>query len=183
MKILRHILAVSAALFLTLGVPTLCYVDVPALLSGNVDVMTHASTYLPDAPSGEFYVLMNESTQRGFTDQWVEFFTEGDVEVIMSDISCMVVQGDIAAQQLAERFRARLPENQMTITRENGLLLASRVEDGIFDAVVISSEMLQIYKMQDLTTADGVVCIMITQEAAATAEGTAETAETAEREV
>lgn len=161
MKVLKHILVVLAALFLTLGVPTLCYVDVPALLSGNADAVTHASTYLPDTPSGEFIVLVNEKTQAGYIDQWREFFTEGDAGVIMSDISCMVIEGDINAQQLAERFQARLPENQMTISQENGLLLASRAESGIFDAIVVSSEMAQSYKMQDIFTKKGVVCINV----------------------
>ncbi len=161
MKILKHILVVLAALFLTLGVPTLCYVDVPALLSGNADAVTHASTYLPDTPSGEFIVLVNEKNQAGYIDQWREFFTEGDAGVIMSDISCMVIEGDVNAQQLAERFQARLPENQMTISTENGLLVASRAESGVFDAIVVSGEMAQSYKMQDIFTKDNVVCINV----------------------
>ncbi len=161
MKILKHILVVLAALFLALGVPTLCYVDVPALLSGNADAVTHASTYLPDTPSGEYIVLVNEKTQAGYVDQWREFFTEGDAGVIMSDISCMVIEGDVTAKQLAERFQARLPENQMTISQENGLLLASRAESGVFDSIVVSAEMAESYKMQDIFARDGVVCINV----------------------
>ena len=161
MKILKHILVVLAALFLTLGVPTLCYVDVPALLSGNADAVTHASTYLPDTPSGEFIVLVNEKTQAGYIDQWREFFTEGNAGVIMSDISCMVIEGDVNAQHLAERFQARLPENQMTISPENGLLVASRAESGVFDAIVVSGEMAQSYKMQDIFAKDNIVCISV----------------------
>lgn len=161
MKILKHIIVVLVALFLTLGVPTMCYVDIPALLSGNVDVVTHASTYLPDTPSGEFFVLLNEKTQSGYIDQWREFFTEGDSGVIMSDINCSVIEGDVNADQLAERFQARLPENQMKINRENGLLLASRAENRLFDAIVISNEMAQIYNMQDILSKSGIVCISV----------------------
>ncbi len=161
MKILKHILVVLAALFLTLGVPTLSYVDVPALFSGNADAVTHASTYLPDTPSGEFFVLVNKKTQQSYIDQWREFFSDGDAGVIMSDISCKVISGDVNAQQLAERFQARLPENQMTLITENGLLLASKAENGIFDAIVISSEMAESYKMHDIFARDWIECITI----------------------
>lgn len=161
MKILKHILVALAALFLTLGVPTLSYVDVPALFSGNADAVTHASTYLPDAPSGEFYVLVNKRTQQGYTDQWREFFSDGDAGVIMSDNSCKVIIGDVSAQQLAERFQARLPENQMTLSAENGLLLVSKAENGIFDALIVSSEMAESYKMQDILTRGWIECVII----------------------
>lgn len=161
MKALKHILAVLAALFVTLGVPTLCYVDVPALLSGNADAVTHASTYMPDTPSGKYFVLLNKSTQGDYIEQWREFFTEGDAGIIWSDLSCAVIDGDVNAKQLAERYQARLPENQMTIRSENGLLLASKAEYGIFDAIAVSAEMAESYGMESLFDRSGIECITI----------------------
>lgn len=161
MKILRHFLVVIAALFLALGVPALFYVDIPALISGTADAVTHASTMLPEQPSGEFYVLVNRETQGKYMEQWNAFFTDSGAVVIMSDIRCMTAEGDAAAIQLAERFQARLPENQMTITKENGLLMASKAESGVFDAIVVSVETAQAYHMESIISRNSIACITV----------------------
>lgn len=161
MKAVKHIIVVIAALFVILGIPTLSSVDVSALLSGNPDAVTHASTELPDQPSGEFIVLINNDTQGDYIEEWREFFTEGDFGVIMSDIGCMTFEGDTTAIQLAERYQARLPENQMTLKSENALLLASKAECGLFDAIVASKEMADAYKLDDICARDSVTCITV----------------------
>lgn len=148
MNKVRHVAVVSAALFLFLGVPALLYVDVHALAAGTVDTVARATMELPDQPSGEFVVLMNTALHEDTARQWEVFFSGGDAGVIMSDIRCMVADADEAGIQLAERFQARLAENQMQIKRENGLLLASKTEHGLFDVVILSREMADAYGLQ-----------------------------------
>jgi hypothetical protein len=125
------------------------YVDIHALFSAElIDAVTHATDELPDQPSGEFVVLLNRDRHRGAGDQLALFFSGGDAGVIMSDVECMVIGSDAAATRLAERFQLRLPENQMSIKRQSGLLLVSKAENTLFDVIIISKEFADHYKLQ-----------------------------------
>ena len=59
----------------------------------------------------------------------------------MDDVACLAAQGDATGVQLAERFQARLAENQMTVRTINPTLLASRADAGVYDVVIVSEEM------------------------------------------
>lgn len=143
---IKHVAFVLAVLFVVLGIPTLFSVDVAALLAPDgADAVTRASLELPEQPSGEFLVLLNTDKHRDTLEQWRLFFSGEDAGVIMSDISCMVIDGDATGLQLAERYQARLPENQMTVKQENGLLLASKAEAGRFDTIILSREAAESY--------------------------------------
>lgn len=135
MKILAHVGIVAAALLVSLCLPAYCYLRGDA----GADAVSSASLVIPDQPSGEYVVILNRSRHEALED-WRAFFTEQSVGVIMEDISCMTVAGDAGAIQLARRYRARLAENQMKLTEENGTLAVSKAENGLFDAIILSRE-------------------------------------------
>ena len=150
MRWVRHAAVVLALLFVTLGLPAFFTVDFSTLLSQEPDAVTSASLELPDQPSGEFLVLLNGSCHPDTLSQWRLFFAGEDAGVIMSDISCKVIAGDAAALQLARRYQARLPEHQMELKQENGLLLVSQAEAEKFDLLVLSKEAAQGYGLAEL---------------------------------
>lgn len=141
MKVLWHIVIVVLALAVCLGIPGSIYVDVGALLTGTPDAVSGASMDLPDQPSGEFVVIINRDRHPLTLTEWTDFFLENDVDVIMEDISCLAAASDPTGVQLAERYQARLAENQMTLSAENSLLVVSRAENGLYDVIILSKEM------------------------------------------
>ena len=149
MKRLAHLCAVLAALFVTLGIPALAY-GVPGLLVGAnaPDAVSRASMELPEQPSGNFVILLNTDKHPGTAADWATFFSGGETDVIMDDVACMAAEGDATGVQLAERFQARLAENQMTVRQVNGTLLASRADAGVFDVVIVSEEMADMLALE-----------------------------------
>ena len=149
MKRLAHLCVVLAALFVTLGIPALAY-GVPGLLVGAnaPDAVSRASMELPEQPSGNFVILLNTDKHPGTAADWETFFSGGETEVIMDDVACMAAEGDATGIQLAERFQARLAENQMTVRKVNGTLLASRADAGVFDVVIVSGEMADMLALE-----------------------------------
>lgn len=142
MKRLTHIVAVAAALFVTLGIPALAYVDFSVVFGGDAaDAVTRASMELPERPSGNFVILLNSEKHDGTAEQWRGFFSGEEGDVIMDDVACLAARGDVTGVQLAERFRARLAENQMTVKQVDPTLLASRADAGVYDVVIVSAEM------------------------------------------
>ena len=140
MKILEHICIILAALFLCLGLPAL--ICLPK--EDGVDAVSSASLEVPDQPSGEFVVILNRERHAAL-EEWEAFFTEREVGVIMEDLSCMTAAGDEAGAQLAQRCQARLAENQMSLRSENGVLLVSKAEQGLYDVVILSRETADAY--------------------------------------
>ena len=141
MRALKHLGIVTLGLFLCLVLPGLFYIDVGALVSGAPDVVSGASMVLPDQPSGDYVVIINTQRHPLTLDEWTAFFQEREVGVIMEDISCLTAATDPTGTQLAQRYQARLAENQMTLRSENSLLVVSRAENGVFDVVILSREM------------------------------------------
>ena len=136
-----HLAAAAAAFLLCIALPGTLFTDLPARLSGQADAVSGASMEIPDQPSGSYLVLIRTDLHAQTIDDWTRFFTEQPVDVIMEDIHCFVDQSDAAGQEVADRYRLRLAENQMTVTSENGTLLVSKAENGIFDVIVLSKEM------------------------------------------
>ena len=139
---LLHAGAVLAALMLLAGLPILTHFDIFGSVS-DPDAVSGASMELPDQPSGDFVVLMNSSLHKDTLEDWQLFFTGEDLPVIFEDIQCIVAEGDSGGQQLAERFMAQLPENQMTLRTEDPTLLVSKAEAGFIDVAVFSKEMAE----------------------------------------
>ena len=140
LKCLGHVMLVTVVLMLLAGIPVLTHFDLFGT-TGDTDAVSTASIPLPDQPSGDFVVLMRTSMHEETIDDWWVFFTGEDLPVIFDDISCLVAEGDVNGQQLAERFQARLAENQMTIRQANPTLLASRADAGVYDLIIVSAEM------------------------------------------
>lgn len=125
------------------------------------DAVTEATVDLPGFPSGEFYVLLNKANHPDTLDQWSAFFTGQDAGDVMSDVRCAVAVGDAGGLRLAQWYRARLPEGRMTVEAVNGLLLASKTEYRLFDAVVLSWEMAEAYGPKSVFQDDGVLCAIV----------------------
>ena len=158
MKDTRHIVVSLVALFLLLGLPAMYYGGHGGF-SGSADSVTGASLELPDQPGGEYLVLINKARHTDTLQEWTDFFQEKPVPVIFEDICCLAAGADPTACQLAERFQAQLPENQMALRLEDATLLASKAENGYIDVAVFSSEMAQALS---LTPGPDVTVIRIT---------------------
>lgn len=140
MRLAKHILIIAAALFVCLGIPFLYFLQKGTLFGNAADAVSGASLDIPDRPSGSFYILLNTERHPLTAQEWDDFFSEREVGVIMEDIHCLVTRGDAAGIELAERYQARLAENQMAVTAEDGTLVVSRTEQGLYDVVIISSD-------------------------------------------
>ena len=144
-RILKHIGIVAAGVLLILGIPLCCTGYVSTVLSGDVDAVTSASQVL-DEPSGDFVILINQELHpdEDALRDWVRFFrgdvAEGELVIIFEDIARSVPAGDAAGVEMAESLRSQLPENQMTIEKEDGTLIVSRADAGLFDMIIMSRE-------------------------------------------
>ncbi len=148
MGALKHAGIVLALLAVFLGLPVLLGGDLERFSPAQeADAVSSASVALPEQPSGRYVVLLNRTLHPDTAEQWRAFFLEQPVDVIMEDLSCLVVDYDAAALQLAERYQARLAEHQMTVRTENDLLTVSKAETGLFDAVILSAELAEAYAL------------------------------------
>ena len=140
MKALKHIGIVVLGLLLCLGLPGLAFGNLGAVFSNEVDAVSSASLELPEQPSGEYVVIVNRDRHPLTIEEWTRFFQEQPVGVILEDISCLAAASDATGIQLAQRYQARLAENQMRLRSEDGLLVVSRAENGLYDVIVLSRE-------------------------------------------
>ena len=136
-KILHIALSVLSAAVI---VVTPCALFFDKLDAAQPDAVSQATMTLPDQPSGNFVVFINSSLHKDTLDDWTRFFND-EYAVIFDDISCITASGDISGQQLAERFMAQLPENQMKVRSEDAILLASKLDAGLIDVAIFSKEM------------------------------------------
>ena len=155
MKVLKHILAVFLSLFLLLGLPLMHFWNA-GRLANDPDAVSGATIDLPNTPSGDFVVYVNRQKHAGTMDQWRAFFSEEDYGVLLEDVHCLVIDGDATGDQLARRYQARLIKDQMTLRRENGVLVASRLVSGQYDLVILSSEMADAWKIEGPDSAEAV---------------------------
>lgn len=140
----KHCLIIFISLFVIIGVPMLIYKDEIVQDDGG-EVIAQASVVLPDQPSGDFVIFINKSHSNNI-DNWKAFFTGADV-VIFDDISCLVAKNDAQGLQMAQRYQAELPENQMKLKTIDATLLASKVEAGYIDVAIFSKEMADALKL------------------------------------
>lgn len=141
MKIIKHIGIIIAGVLLLLGIPFWCAGGLRLLFSADVDAVTSASIIL-DKPSGHYYVLINKAmhTDEDNLADWLVFFSGGEFLYVFEDVSCSVAYGDPGAIALADSFRSQLPEHQMQAKREDGTLMLSRAEHGLYDIMIVSAE-------------------------------------------
>lgn len=144
MRLMKHFAFAAAALFVCLGIPCLYFLQAGTLFRG-ADAVSGASLDVPDKPSGTFLILLNRERHPLTAEEWEAFFSEQEVGVIMEDVHCLITRGDVSGKELADRYRARLAENQMTVAEEDGTLVVSRAENGQFDVILISTDAAEIY--------------------------------------
>ena len=161
---MKHILFTLAALFI-LAIPGLFIADWTPVFHNGVDAITGASLEIPDSPSGNFYILMNKKYRHGTEKEWQDFFTEKPVGVIFEDISCQVLAADVTGKQLAERYQARLAENQMKLRPEpNSLLFSAKVEYAYFDVTIVTKEIAEACNITEVFQNPDILVISVQSE-------------------
>lgn len=152
LPVMSFLKRVPLLLVLSAAVPALVYQlfigPVTALLPFSAADAVSKATTIIDAPSGSFVVLLNEKKHeaRQTADDWEAFF-RGESPLLMEDIVCDVIQSDPSGYEMADSYRSRLPENQMTIRQGEALLVVSRAEQGLCDVVVMSKETADSWKI------------------------------------
>lgn len=159
-KALAHVAFIACLSAVLFGVPFVAFANVGAMVSDGVDTVSSA-TIIQDAPSGDFAIYINRDKhpdERVLGD-WVAFFSGEETPLIMEDISCVVLSGDVAGIDMAESLRSRLPENQMSLRVEEAALALSKAEQGLFDVLAVSEEMRQAcfaYTLEELPFVEAV---------------------------
>ena len=114
--------------------------------------------------SGKYIVFINRGLhdKAGTTGDWEKFFSfTDDVPLIMEDITCKVAQLDSEGLDTARKYQARLPENQMKIEQEAGVMLLSKAELGRFDVIIMSEAAAKSYSAQTLYDIEKVLTIKL----------------------
>ncbi len=112
--------------------------------------------------SGKYIVFINRELhdKAGTTGDWEKFFSfSDDVPLIMEDITCKVAQLDSEGLDTARKYQARLPENQMKIEQEAGVMLLSKAELGRFDVMIMSEAAAKSYSAQTLYDKENILTI------------------------
>lgn len=164
MKLITRILHIAADLviiFALAGIPVLMYCDLPVK---GYDAVSSASIELPDSPSGEFLIIINRDLHEDTAEDWKDFF-EGDyLKVIFEDINCLVPDGDVTGLELANRYMAILPENQMRVSGDDAVLVASKLEAGYVDIAILSADMADALGISTESIPDNMLVIKILEE-------------------
>ena len=112
--------------------------------------------------SGKYIVFINRGLhdKAGTTGDWEKFFSfSDDVPLIMEDITCKVAQFDSEGLDTARKYQVRLPENQMIIEQEAGVMLLSKAELGRFDVTIMSEAAAKSYSAQTLYDKENILTI------------------------
>ena len=151
---LIHTTMVLLVLFFILGVP---FFRSGFFSSGRgeTDTVSGASV-IYDTPSGEYVVLINRPLheESGTLETWETFFSGGEIGVVFEDLHCLTIRGDAAGIDAAISFQSRLPENQMRVRTEEGVLIASKETFGLYDIIVMSSEAYEGFGMSGHTNGE-----------------------------
>ena len=160
LKTLGHVGGTLLAVLLLAVLPICTHFDLfGARAVGTADAETGASLQLPEQPSGQFIVLINTRLHEDTLRDWEAFFRDEDFAVIFEDVRCLAAEGDVTGLELARRYQAQLPENQMTVRTENPTLLVSKAEAGAIDVAVFSREMAEALSLAE--TIPGVSRILL----------------------
>ena len=131
MKKISHVIIICSVLFLILGLPAIINAkQIAGIFGAGTDAVSSASISVPKQPSGEYYVFINKENHKETMQDWKAVLNEEDVGVIFEDIVCTVIDADQGGTELANRYVARLAENQMKIKKETALLAASKLQWG-----------------------------------------------------
>jgi hypothetical protein len=145
---IRHMGIVLAGVVILLGIPFFRTDYCKNLLQGDPDAVASASVIIAQ-PSGEYLVFLNRALHTDEENQttWIAFFGGEEISYLFEDISCSVIAADAGALEMARSFQSRLPEKQMSIQTEDATLLASRMDNGKYDIVILSKEFADSYEI------------------------------------
>lgn len=149
MSILRHLAIVSLALLLIVGVPVYKTGYVQKRLSDTDSVSS--ATVVVEQPSGAYVVLINRDRHQNAENLavWESFFRGEEIDFLFEDITCTVASQDALGLELAKSLQSRLPENQMTVKREDAILVLSKIDYGRYDVILFSREFYERCNMDD----------------------------------
>ncbi|MBR6230357.1 MAG: hypothetical protein IKR00_00285 [Lachnospiraceae bacterium] len=155
----RHMIIILAALFVLEGLPVLSTGYIQNKLSG-VDAVS-AATVIIDQPSGAYVVLINKDRHLNADnlETWQTFFKGEEIGILFEDISCTVADMDVSGLDMAQSFQSRLPENQMTLRKEDITLMLSKASCGLFDVIMMSKEVYDAYGAAAITDDEKMVII------------------------
>ena len=150
---------ILAALFVLGGLPVLSTGYIQNKLSG-VDAVS-AATVIIDQPSGAYVVLINKDRHLNADnlETWQTFFKGEEIGILFEDISCTVADMDVSGLDMAQSFQSRLPENQMTLRKEDITLMLSKASCGLFDVIMMSKEVYDAYGAAAITDDEKMVII------------------------
>lgn len=150
---------ILAALFVLEGLPVLSTGYIQNKLSG-VDAVS-AATVIIDQPSGAYVVLINKDRHLNADnlETWQTFFKGEEIGILFEDISCTVADMDVSGLDMAQSFQSRLPENQMTLRKEDITLMLSKASCGLFDVIMMSKEVYDAYGAAAITDDEKMVII------------------------
>lgn len=154
--VLRYALRLLSVLLTAAAVFGLLYAGGAVSLGQNsADAVSAATAQSISAEdmNGKWVVLLNRTLhdKAGTSNDWKRFFSfDENVPLIMEDITCKVAQFDAQGLDTARQYQARLPENQMTIREEPGVMLLSKAELGRFDVIILSEAAANAYSAQTL---------------------------------
>ena len=163
MKVIKHIIIVCVCLIAILGIP---FLHLYSKAGGDTDAVTSASVIL-DQPSGDYIVFINKDKRKDeeTLKTWETFFSGEEISYVFEDIVCSVSDNDTAGYTMAQSFQSRLPENQMTIRKEDGTLMMSKAEYGKYDIIILSREAAEMYNVDMLSGRDdSVMCVIESDE-------------------
>lgn len=142
MKMIRHILIVCISILIIMGIPLFFTSGFQKWLNNDPDALSSASVIL-DQPSGNYVIFINEAVHpnKENLETWKKFFKGEEISFLFEDITCYIATGDGPGLMMAQSYQSRLPANQMILKMEDGTLMISKAEHGIFDIMILSKEM------------------------------------------
>ena len=132
---------------------------------GSADAVSSATVISSmDDINGEYVVLINRERHQSTLEKWKRFFKGEDVGFIMEDIVCAVASNDAAGIETAEAYRSRLPQNQMTLKSDSGVLVVSKAKNDIFDILIMSDKAAKAFGAEDLYNKENVEVLHMSPE-------------------
>ncbi len=164
-KIVIHIFFTIGILFVCLGIPILMSDGFSSWIHGGDTDAVSSATSVVEQPSGACTVFINRSAHpdEETLAKWCDFFEGKEIPVLFEDITCGVISNDQMGLEMAQSFQSRLPEHQMTIAKEDGVLLLSKAEFGKFDVLLISDEIAGAMRADTLYSDEEIQVVHVTR--------------------
>jgi hypothetical protein len=135
-----------------------CQADVLALIEPATGRLVSSATQVTDAPSDSFTILINKNlhTDPTIYGRWLDLLSGRDTGLITEDATASVLAGDESGLMMAQSLASRLPARQLTVCEENPVIGISKAREGVFDILVMSDEMAESVRADELYRFDWV---------------------------